>query len=327
LRNAGFQGILWEMLERILVIRGGAIGDFVVTLPALRLLREGFPGAHIELLGYQHIVALAEGRYYADASRSIEYGPLASFFTKGGDLDEELCRYFASFPLVVSYLYDPDLIFAENLVQAGVKRLVSGPPKPEEGQYAAWQLAKPLERLLGPVEPGHPRLFPSKADLENATELLPAGWAGKPLLALHPGSGSPKKNWPAHRWLHLVGTLLEERPDLRLLVLGGEADAAPLTAIRAGLGALAERALVLEHVPLPVVAALLGGCALYLGHDSGISHIAAAVGTPCVLLFGPSSAPVWAPRSGNVSLICSDRPDMGGILPETVREAAGERLG
>src|SRR4029434_3380255 len=94
------------MNPRILIIRGGAIGDFVLTLPALRLLRDAFPAAHIEIIGYRHIVALAEGRFYADAARSIEFGPLAGFFARGGTLDEELVEYFRSFQQVVSYLFD-----------------------------------------------------------------------------------------------------------------------------------------------------------------------------------------------------------------------------
>ena len=67
-------------MNRILVIRGGAIGDFVLTLPAIKLLRDRFPKAHIEILGYKHIAALAEKRFYAQAVRSIEYGPLSSLF-------------------------------------------------------------------------------------------------------------------------------------------------------------------------------------------------------------------------------------------------------
>ena len=316
------------MQGRILVIRGGAIGDFVVTLPALRLLREGFPESHLELLGYQHIVSLAKERYYADASRSIEYSALASFFTKHGELDEELCRYFAGFQLIVSYLYDPDLIFAENLATAGVKHLVVGSPKLEEGEYAAVQLARPLESLGQYLTDMHPRLYPNGADLAAAKALFPAEWAGKPLLALHPGSGSPKKNWPAHRWLHLLNTLLEQQDERRAVILGGEADAVPLAAMKEGLREkiAKERVLVFEDLALTTVAGLLAGCQLYLGHDSGISHLAAAAGAPSILLFGPSSASVWAPRSKNVALICSDRPDMGGIHPETVREVAQSLL-
>ena len=62
------------MFQRILVIRGGAIGDFILTLPALKALRDTYPDAHIEILGYKHIAVLAENRFYAQAVRSIEYG-------------------------------------------------------------------------------------------------------------------------------------------------------------------------------------------------------------------------------------------------------------
>src|SRR4030095_16771771 len=113
------------MKPRILIIRGGAIGDFILTLPALALVREAFPEAHIEIVGYQHIVALAEGRFYADASRSIEYGPLAGFFARNGTLDEELRGYFSGFQQVISYLFDPDGIFANNLARAGVQHFLN----------------------------------------------------------------------------------------------------------------------------------------------------------------------------------------------------------
>ena len=95
-------------MNRILVIRGGAIGDFILTFPALRALREGFPYAHLEILGYKHIAVLAENPFYAQAIRSIEYGALASFFAKNSKLPAELVDHFASFDLIISYLYDPD---------------------------------------------------------------------------------------------------------------------------------------------------------------------------------------------------------------------------
>ena len=75
---------------RILAIRGGAIGDFILTLPALRLLRETFGHCHLEILGYEHIASLAlhggpgESSTYADSLRHIEAAPLAGFFARGG---------------------------------------------------------------------------------------------------------------------------------------------------------------------------------------------------------------------------------------------------
>ena len=134
-------------MNRILVIRGGAIGDFILTLPAIKLLRDRFPQAHIEILGYTHIIALAEKRFYADAIRSIEYGPLAAFFAKDAALPAELTDYFGSFDLIVSYLFDPDGIFQNNLKRCGIKMFIAGPSKLSGREHAALQLARPLEQF------------------------------------------------------------------------------------------------------------------------------------------------------------------------------------
>ena len=108
------------------MIRGGAIGDFILTLPAIKLLRDSFPAAHLEILGYKHIVALAEMSRYADATRSIEYGPLSSFFSRESELAPELVDYFGGFQQVISYLFDPEKIFFNNLKRAGVRNLIVG---------------------------------------------------------------------------------------------------------------------------------------------------------------------------------------------------------
>src|SRR5437764_12223617 len=102
-------------MNRILVIRGGAIGDFFLTLPALKALREAYPDARIEILGYKHIAVVAENRFYAQEVRSIESGSLASFFAKDSQLPAESAGYFASFDLIVSYLYYSNRIFECNL--------------------------------------------------------------------------------------------------------------------------------------------------------------------------------------------------------------------
>ena len=122
------------------MIRGGAIGDFILTLPALQALRDAYPEARIEILGYKHIAALAENRFYADAVRSIEYGPLSSFFAKDSELPPELRDYFARFDLILSYLYDPDRIFENNLRRCGARKIVRGPAKIDNHSHAARQL-------------------------------------------------------------------------------------------------------------------------------------------------------------------------------------------
>jgi heptosyltransferase-2 len=103
--------------NKILVIRGGAIGDFILTLPVLSALRQQFPETRLELLGYPHIAQLALAGGLVDAVRSIEARALAGFFAQGGRLDPELADYFSSFALILSYLYDPDGIFQENIAR------------------------------------------------------------------------------------------------------------------------------------------------------------------------------------------------------------------
>src|SRR3982751_3348733 len=119
-------------MNRILVIRGGAIGDFILTLPTIRALRDAYSAARLEIVGYKHIAVLAEN-HLADAIRSIEYGPLSGFFARNGDLDGELSEYFATFDLILTYLFDPDQTFEANLRSAGAKRILRGPPKIEGG--------------------------------------------------------------------------------------------------------------------------------------------------------------------------------------------------
>src|SRR5215210_1622257 len=160
------------MRPRILVIRGGAIGDFVLTLPAIKLLRENFPQAHLEILGYKHIIALAEGRFYADATRSIEYGPLSRFFIPNAELPEDLVEYFASFQQIISFLYDPDLFFETNVRRCGVKYFLHSSPKLDDSGHAALQLARPLERLALYLEHTAATLHPSAADRTFAEQFL-----------------------------------------------------------------------------------------------------------------------------------------------------------
>src|SRR5436309_13632505 len=117
---------------KILVIRGGAIGDFILTLPVLTALRRQFPQAHIEVLGYGHIAQLALVGGLADEVRSIEPRPLAGFFARGGELAPGLQEYFAAFAIVLSYLYDPDQVFQANVARCSRAQFIAGPHRPEE---------------------------------------------------------------------------------------------------------------------------------------------------------------------------------------------------
>jgi heptosyltransferase-2 len=285
------------------------------------------------VLGYEHIVSLALAGGYADAVRSIEYAAMAGFFNPKAELDAELSAYFAGFQQIVSFLYDPDGFFSGNLRRCGVKNLLEVMPRIDpDGDHASRQLAQPLSSLALFLdgEPGVP-LGLAPASVSFAAEFLRGPAPDRPLLAIHPGSGGERKNWPAERWEEigrgLLGRTGADRP--RLLLVGGEADTKTLRALEASWKQAASDetdVLVAENLPLPDVAALLAQARLFLGHDSGISHLAAAVGTSCLLLFGPTDPDVWSPPYPHVSVLRSDESQMSTLPVERVRSALDAAL-
>jgi heptosyltransferase-3 len=287
-------------MDRILVIRGGAIGDFILTLPALKALRDTYADAHIEILGYKHIAALAENRFYAQAVRSIEYGPLSSFFAKNSEISAELADYFPSFDLIISYLYDPDQIFENNLRRCGVKKLLCGPARiAATGGHAARQLARPIEELGIRVPDLTEKIFLSDEDRQFGREFRPI--RSQPIIAIHPGSGSKEKNWPLQNWIELFSREhchVEKR--FSLIVISGEADEAQSAQLEQTWKSQDIR--FAKNLMLPHLAGVLDH-SIFIGHDSGISHLAAAAGASCILLFGPTDPNVWAPRNENVEVL------------------------
>lgn len=288
---------------RILVIRGGAIGDFILTLPALAAIRAAFPRSEITVLGYPRIAELALLAGLADGLRAIESRGFALFFNPktGPSLPEPESAFFAGFDLIISYLYDPDRFFETNVRRVSKAQFIAGPHRPDEtlAVHATDAFLKPLERLAVfdadpvprvKVHPGHERL---RGD-------------GRLVVAVHPGSGSATKNWPEARWGEFLRRLATEA-DWGLLLIAGEAEAERAEKLSAlWPGDRLERAI---NEPLIDVAARLAGAKAFVGHDSGITHLAAAVGLPGLALWGPTKQEVWHPCGGSIRVL----EDAGGL--------------
>ena len=277
-------------VARILVIRGGAIGDFILTLPVLAALRANYPHCHLEILGYPRIASLAMAGKLADAVKPLESPQLAGFFAVNGILDPDFADYFADFQLIVSYVSDPEGVFRGNIARCSSSVIIQGRHRPDETEFKhATDVF--LEALAGfdhldPV----PRLA-----IEPAKREEPGAW-----LAVHPGSGSEKKNWPEDRWKLLLSEY-GVRTNLHLFLIGGEAEHGRLQRLARFLPS--ERCKIADHMPLPELAAAMGGCDFFVGHDSGIAHLAAAVGLPGLILWGPSNPAIWRPRSDRIKLL------------------------
>jgi heptosyltransferase-2 len=275
----------------ILVIRGGAIGDFILTLPALAALRNQFPHARLELLGYPHIAQLALAGGLVDRVHPIEAQGLACFFARNGELPESWRDYFSDFDLIISYLFDPDQIFKTNVALCTPAQFIAGPHRPNEVEavHATRVFLKPLERLA---------IF--EADDVPRLRLNPGARAQPPLLALHPGSGSERKNWPEERWAELIEHLLATTA-ANLLLVGGEAEGERLQRLAAALPPT--RTGVAKNLPLAELAVRLRSCAGFVGHDSGITHLAAALGLACVVLWSDTNETIWRPQGAQVNIL------------------------
>lgn len=289
---------------KILVIRGGAIGDFVLTLPVLQALRRQFPGTHLEVLGYPHIASLALHGGLADAVRPIEARALAGFFADMGDLDDATGQYFAGFHLIVSYLYDPDGFFAENVKACSKAQFIAGPHRPDEakGVHATEVFLRPLERLA---------IF--EADPVPSLRIVGEAPSPAPTLAVHPGSGSEKKNWSPPHWSKFLAHAMSAT-DWNVLLVGGEAEGSRVQALAEALPS--SRVTVMQSQPLAEVAKRLRHCLGFVGHDSGITHLAAAVGLTGLALWADTSEAVWHPRSPAFRVLRS-ADGLAHLSPET----------
>lgn len=287
---------------RVLVIRGGAIGDFILTLPAIRLLRETIAGCHLEIIGYPAIAELARTAGLADSVRSLEHRTMAPLFAKTAPIDEALAEHLRSFNLVVSFLYDPDGHFRASMERVGVKTLTECAPRVQnDGEHASKQLAKGLEKLAMFLEDDllQKTIFPSSTER-----------SGK--IIIHPGSGSEKKNWPLEHWLRLA----DDFPATDFVFITGEAEEAR--------GVKIPQHTNWHSLPLSELAARFTTCSAFLGHDSGISHLAAACGVPSLLLFGPTNPAVWAPPQPWVQVLREDSHDLPALSYERVKLAVAQ---
>ena len=298
---------------RILVIRGGAIGDFILTLPALAALRGQFPQTHLAVLGYPRVTALAEMAGSVNETRSIEARALAGFFARRGELDAALGEWFGGFNIILSYLYDPDGIFQENVARVSKAQFIPGPHRPDETQHlhATEVFLKPLERLA---------IF--NADPEPR---LPINFQPPTLhtLALHPGSGGVTKNWPESRWLELL-RLIATETNWRVLLVGGEAEGGRVQRLAPQMPP--QRRAVAFNETLPELARQLAGCTAFAGHDSGITHLAAASGLRGVALWGGTKPDIWRPRSERFELLRSER-GLEGLETDAVFAAVARLMG
>ncbi len=263
-----------------LVVHTGAIGDFILACPSIRALAQDSP---VDVLGEFDRVHLAVAGGIARAAFDLTAARFESLFSEP---KPELRAFLSHYDRVVVWMKDDGLI-RRNLTEIGVcdVRVHSGLPPDDWGEYAARYYLD----ALGLSGDATPRLD------------LPAS-PGRHDVILHPGSGSGRKNWPMARYRALADLLRANGRDVWWCAgpaeeEGGLAESLPCDRIILG------RSLV-------ELGGILRSARAYVGNDSGITHLAVAVGCPTVAIFGPTNPRVWGPRGANVCIV------QGNVWPE-----------
>ena len=256
----------WPVVRR-LAIRPGAIGDFIVSLPALECLKGPHPADWLEIWTASAHVPLVR---FADRVRAIAATGLDLLGV--ADPPSRLLEDLAGFDSIVSWYGANRPEFRALVDSLGLPfTFFPALPPAARGVHAVDFYLQQVRTLADRSSGGVPRI-PCRA--EDAGIREPAAFA-----VIHPFSGSPAKNWPLERYRTLARGL-ERRLAVRWCA---GADDPPLAgAVRIdGLYRLA---------------CWISQSRLYVGNDSGITHLAAATGVPVLALFGPTDPAVWAPR-------------------------------
>jgi len=286
-------------VQSILVIHQGALGDFILALPALETLRNAFPHAKSVIMGYPRILELVEKRFYAEEILSIDQRGMATFFVREGSLDLTLSQFFKTFDLIVFFGKDGEGAVIGNLrrvCQGQIFQINSFPPW-DEKIHLTDHLLKQFAQYGLPASESNPRLHLKGSDRKWAEDF----WGKKgvdekersKVVILHPGSGSKKKVWPLERFLDLAHTL-QEHLSSKILIVLGPAEGPHVQRTFEGTGG--NSFIFAKGLTLLQLASVMEGCWFFIGNDSGISHMAAALGLPTIVIFGPTDQRVWSPR-------------------------------
>ncbi|MBI5091338.1 MAG: hypothetical protein HZB26_02730 [Candidatus Hydrogenedentes bacterium] len=256
-----------------LVIHSGGIGDFLLMCPSL----VGLGGAGlVEVAGRLERVQLAVAGGLARKAHDLDALDFASIFSSPS---VRLRRSLAPFERVVVWMRDDEGLIHSGLSEAGVRDVRVFPGLPPAGwrahasEYYLDCLGGNRDRIRSPLLSVPPA--PTQRD-----------------VIVHCGSGGTTKNWPLERYVATAQRLAQLGRSVTWCV--GPAE----NSIR-----LPSDASVIRVDALTELAAILAAATLYIGNDSGISHLAAAVGCPAVVIFGPTEATLWAPMGECVRVV------------------------
>lgn len=301
-------------MKRVLIIRSGAVGDLILTLPVLAALKKCYSGISIDMMGHPVRLSLLKQYGHVDEVLSIDSRKFTPLFATGGapaaDAGPAL-HMLHSYDAIISYLPDAGGVFEDNL-----RKFASGPVLTGRSRPSACRRIHVTRVLMDVLKPLGVDAFPDPPEipltLSGAADDTRNLASDRTPIAIHPGSGGLAKCWPAERYAALIECLVDR--GYRPVVTFGPADD---TVRRRILPRIKARdALIVQDRPLVDMAALYARCRAMIGNDSGMTHLASALGRPVIALFGPTDPAVWGPRGKAARILWGGgeiEQDVGGL--------------
>lgn len=307
--------------RNILVIDFGQLGDVVMSLPALRAIREHFPQAYITVAVGKPGAEVIELSRCADATLAVDRVALRDGFKPWSVLRilrivQDVRHKRFDFVIDLHSLSETNLL---GFLSGAPKRLYSRRPRsldflanfnprpPIEGDHRKRHLIDRYLDVLQPLGikdgPNVPKLRTRAAD-DQAIELMlrqAKADMGAPLVGLFPGAGHPSRCWPVERFSELADFVVRN-DGARVLVFAGPEERALLPKIRT---LFPKSSLILDKLTIPQLAAAQARLAVFVSNDTGPMHIAAAVGSPLVLLLDKRAPESYLPRATRQRVIYS----------------------
>jgi hypothetical protein len=237
---------------------------------------------------------------------TIERPGMHLLFCDGPEVPQSLRAFLGAYDVILSFRPDPDGVLTSNLRALGAPLVLSQapfpPPPPPKIHVADFTLRLVAELGALPV-PALPPLRLTADDLARTQSFFRAhrvDLATQQLVVVHPGSGSQAKRWPMANFAALIETLATH-PQVRIAIVAGYAEEGMMTGLLSLIHHV--KPLVADNWPLLPTAGLIGQATVFIGNDSGLTHLAAAFGRPTVAIFGPTDPEIWGPRGAHVTIV------------------------
>lgn len=305
--------------RRGIILQPGAIGDCVLTLPLAEFMKDCLGLGGVDILGHTEYIGILPGRTCVDVIRSIDSVDLHRLFTKTKTFDlvdgDPLINVFADYGWIMTFLGEPDSDFEQNLIftancshSAEVITLSMKPPEGFSGHITDFYVQQVIEQIglsLSPwrIRPGDCLIKVTEADVNRGKELLKeidVDFSEK-LVVIQPGSGGLQKCWHIDNFLALAKELGSK--GIEVIFLLGPAELERFS--DATINNINSVARYLVDLSLTRVLGLLSCTDGFVGNDSGITHLAGAVGVRTLAVFGPSDPAVYRPIGPAVTVFAS----------------------